>query len=186
MDDRIIDFNEIKNRVNEKDVDKFEAYMFSLYYEMSDGKLNMAEFSRKVMEYMEKNNISQDKFMKMQTKLMERYGFDPSDLENQLKALGIENIIPGGGDIEKAKKTLGFQEKYKDRLKVKTVNSYYINNDKNKLEIITEGTNVILKSEKNIDLNDIELNEFLCSYKKLNDENQLEISICENTREYIY
>ncbi|MBU5454899.1 DUF3867 domain-containing protein [Caproiciproducens sp. MSJ-32] len=186
MDDRIIDFNEIKNRVNEKDLDKFEAYIFSLYYEMSNGKLNMAEFSKKVMEYMEKNNISQDKFMKMQTKLMERYGFDPSELENQLKALGIESIIPGGGDIEKARKTLSFQEKYKDRLKVKTINSYPIENDKNKLEIITDGTNVILISEKNIDLNDIELNEFLCSYKKLQEDNSLKIYICENTREYIY
>ena len=53
---------------------------------------------------MESNNISQDKFMKMQTKLMERYGFDASALESQLKTLGIENVIPGGGDIEKAKK----------------------------------------------------------------------------------
>ena len=85
MDDRVIDFNEIKNRVNEKDVDKFESYMFSLYYEMSDGKLNMAEFSKKALDYMESNNISQDKFMKMQTKLMERYGFDASALESQLK-----------------------------------------------------------------------------------------------------
>lgn len=186
MDDRVIDFNEIKNRVNEKDVDKFESYMFSLYYEMSDGKLNMAEFSKKVLDYMESNNISQDKFMKMQTKLMERYGFDASALESQLKTLGIENVIPGGGDIEKAKKTLSFQEKYKDRLKVKTINSYYINNDKNKLEIITEGINVLLKSEQNIDLNDLELNEFLCSYKKLQDDNSLKISICENAREFNY
>ena len=28
MDDRIIDFNEIKNKANEKDVDKLENYMY--------------------------------------------------------------------------------------------------------------------------------------------------------------
>ena len=32
MDDRIIDFNEIKNQAREKDVDKLENYMYSLYY----------------------------------------------------------------------------------------------------------------------------------------------------------
>ena len=39
---------------------------------------------------MEKNNISQDKFLKMQTKLMERYGFDASGFEEQLKSLGLD------------------------------------------------------------------------------------------------
>ena len=55
--DRIIDFNEIKNRVNDKDVDKFESYIYNLYYDMSSGKLNMSDFTKKMMEYMEENNI---------------------------------------------------------------------------------------------------------------------------------
>ena len=45
--DRIIDFNEIKNRVNDKDVDKFESYIYNLYYDMSSGKLNMSDFTKK-------------------------------------------------------------------------------------------------------------------------------------------
>ena len=40
--DKIIDFNELKNKVNEKDIDNFESYIYSLYYKMSEGKLTMA------------------------------------------------------------------------------------------------------------------------------------------------
>lgn len=184
--DKIIDFNELKNKVNDKDVDKFESYMYSLYYDMNDGKLNMADFTKKVMGYMQENNISQDKFLKMQTKLMERYGYDASALEEQIKSLGLSNFIPQGGDIEKARKAISFQEKYKERIKVKTINTYFLDNDKNKLDIITEDVNVILKSEGKIDLTDLELNDFLCSYKKIVEDSKLKITICENTKEYEY
>ena len=30
--DKIIDFNELKNRVNDKDVDQFESYIYSLVH----------------------------------------------------------------------------------------------------------------------------------------------------------
>ena len=49
MSDRIIDFNEIKNKVKDKDVDKFEEYIYSMYYKMAEGKLNMADFSKNIM-----------------------------------------------------------------------------------------------------------------------------------------
>ena len=184
--DRIIDFNELKNRVNDKDIDKFESYIYSLYYDMSSGKLSMADFTKKMMEYMEQNNISQDKFLKMQTKLMERYGFDGSAIEEQIKSLGLNNVIPGAGDIEKIRKSMSFQEKYKDRIKVSTVNTYFIKNEKNNINILTDGEKVILTSEGKIDLNDLELNEFLCSYKKVIEDKNLSISICENVKEYEY
>ena len=184
--DRIIDFSEIKNRINDKDIDKFESYIYNLYYDMSSGKLNMSDFTKKMMDYMEENNISQDKFLKLQTKLMERYGFDASGIEEQLKTLGLNNVIPGAGDVEKIRKNMSFQEKYKDRLRVSTVNNYYISNEKNNLKILTENEKVILTSEGKIDLNDLELNEFLCSYKKVVEDKNLIITICENVKEYEY
>ena len=51
MDDRIIDFNEIKNQAREKDVDKLENYMYSLYYDMAQGKLTIADFNKSIMQY---------------------------------------------------------------------------------------------------------------------------------------
>ena len=49
-----------------------------------------------------------------------------------------------------------------------------------------ENENVILLSEKNIDLNDIELNEFLCSYKKVLEDKKIQITIGSNTKGYEY
>lgn len=186
MSDRIIDFNEIKNKAKDKDVDKFEEYIYSMYYQMAEGKLNMADFSKNIMKYMEENNISQDKFLKMQTKLMERYGFDASAIEEQIKSLGLNNVIPGAGDIEKIRKNMSFQEKYKDRIKVSTTNTYFINNEKNNLNVLTDENKVILTSAGKIDLTDVELNDFLCSYKKLLEDNSLKIILCEDTKEYDY
>ena len=99
--DKIIDFNELKNRVNDKDVDQFESYIYSLYYKVAEGKLSMADFSNQLTEYMVQNNISQDKFLKMQTKLMERYGIDTTGFEEQLKSLGLNNISTDPKDYEK-------------------------------------------------------------------------------------
>ena len=53
--DKIIDFNELKNKVNEKDIDNFESYIYSLYYKMAEGKLTMAEFTKEMTAYMENN-----------------------------------------------------------------------------------------------------------------------------------
>lgn len=184
----IIDFNELKNRVNDKDIDKFEDYIYSLYYTMGEGKINMLEFSKKIQAYMEENNISQEKFLNIQKKIMERYGFDMNNIDEQMKAYGVDTSQFGalGKNYEEMRKTLSFQEKYKGKINSKTVTTYYIKNSKNDVEIIMEDCNVILKSFAHVDLTDNELNEFLCSYKKLVEEKPLNISICENASTYIY
>ena len=106
--DKIIDFNELKNKVNEKDVDNFESYIYNLYYKMAEGKLSMAEFTQEMTSYMEKNNISQDKFLKIQTKLMERYGLDAKGLEEQIKSMGLDKFGIDSVDYEKTRKVLSF------------------------------------------------------------------------------
>lgn len=192
--DRVIDFNEIRNKANEKasekdmnkDIDKIESYMYSLYYKMAEGKLNMSEFTKEMTTYMEENNISQDKFLKMQTKLMERYGLDTSTFEQQLKSLGINNIKADTNTYEKARKTMSFQEKYKDRMEIKGVSTYYIKNERNNVMIFVESESVILKSPGKIDLADLELNDFLCSYKKVLEDKPLKVSMCEEVKEYMY
>lgn len=88
-DDRIIDFNELKNKVKETDIDKFENYMYELYFSVADGSMTMSEFTSKIYDYMRENNISNEKFMNMQKKLLERYGVDEAEIERQLKSMGI-------------------------------------------------------------------------------------------------
>ena len=109
------------------------------------------------------------------------------DIANQMKNMGID--IPNIDqitDYEKIRKTLSFKDKYGSKLTTKSVNSYFIKNDINELEIIMNEEKITIKSPKNVDLNDNELNELLCSYKKLMEEKLLNIDICENMKNYNY
>lgn len=179
--DRIIDFNELKNN---KDVDKFESYIYGLYYSVAQGTMSMTDLTKNIFKYMEENNISQERFIEIQKKLMERYGLDASMFEEQLKSFGVNNNI--GKDYENIRKSMGFYEKYKSRIKVKSTSTYIIKNNSNNLEIMLNEENVNIKSFKKIDLNDNELNEFLCSYKKVIEDKPLKVSLCENVLDYIY
>ena len=91
-----------------------------------------------------------------------------------------------GLNYETMKKTISFQEKYKSRISTKGMSEYFIKNEKNDLKVLLEKEDVILISEKNIDLNDSELNEFLCSYKKVIEDKKLQIVLCENIKSYEY
>ena len=185
MSDKIIDFNELKNKAKDKDIDKFEDYIYSMYYELSEGKMNMADFSKHIMSYMEENNVSQDKLLNIQKKILERYGFDSSSVEDQVKIPGL-NMNNSGTNYETMKKAMSFQEKYKSRISTKAMSEYFIKNEKNNLKVLLEKEDVILISEKNIDLNDNELNEFLCSYKKVIEDKKIQIVLCENIKSYEY
>lgn len=183
----VIDFNELKNKATDKDVDKFEDYIYSMYYSMAQGNMSMAEMSREILKYMQEKNISQEKFMNIQKKIMERYGVSSEDLEEQMKSMGIDaSLNPLGTKYEDARKVMGFQEKYKGKLSINTTTGYHIKNSKNDVEIHLQEENILLKSYGKIDLTDNELNEFLCSYKKVVGNKVLNISICENASTYLY
>lgn len=185
MSDKIIDFNELKNKVKDKDIDKFEDYIYSMYYKLAEGKMNMADFSKNIMAYMQENNISQDKLINIQKKFLERYGIDPSMIEGQFKIPGFD-MSSSMSNYETVRKNMSFQEKYKSRMSNKAVSEYFIKNERNDLTIFLENQDVILISEKNIDLSDNELNEFLCSYKKVIEDKKINIVLCENTKRYEY
>lgn len=190
----IINFNDLKNKATDKDLDKFEQYMYSLYSSVVQGTLTMSDFMEKIQEYMEKNNISQEKFVNIQKKLMEKYteayGINFKDVEKQMKDLGVD--VKGLGlnvenfSYDNVKKNISFHEKYNAKPVMKQVTEYHIKNDKNDVKVELIGENIFLKSSKKIDLKDTELNEFLCSYKKLFDNKQLSITVCESITSYNY
>lgn len=185
MSDKIIDFNELKNKAKDKDIDKFEDYIYSMYYKLAEGKMNMADFSKDIMSYMQENNISQDKLLNIQKKFLERYGVDSSTIEEQFKIPGF-NMNNSGLNYETMKKTISFQEKYKSRIATKSMSEYFIKNEKNDLKLLLENEDVTLISENNIDLNDNELSEFLCSYKKVIEDKKIKVVLCENIKSYEY
>ena len=189
-DDRIIDFNELKNKVKDSDVDKFEQYIYSLYGSVMSGSLSMVEFSKKIMDYMKENNISQEKFVNIQKKFMERYGMDASEIDSQLRNFGIDPNNIDFNDINNSnfndiKNSIGFYEKDSQKIKPKASVETYIKNDHNDIKIIIDQEQVTLISKGKINLLDAELNELLLSYKNVLSKT-INITMCENATEYNY
>lgn len=81
---------------------------------------------------------------------------------------------------------MSFEEKYNKKIVKKSIEEYEIKNEINNLKVVLEGVNVTLLSEKTVDLTDNELNEFLCSYKKVVGDKQLNVTICSNINSYPY
>jgi len=175
----VIDFNELKNKVRDKDIDDFESYIFNLYGQMGAGTQDIASINKAIVEYMEKNNISYEKFMEIQTKLMERYGVSMEDIQSQYN-------LTDNDEYKKYRKQLGFMDKYKGKITDYSGFYYEIRNSVNDLSLFLNKTVVIITSKQKVDLSDNELNEFLVSYKKLQDDKTLQIRISESLREYDY
>ena len=206
-DDRIIDFNELKNKVKDSDVDKFENYMYDLYFSVANGSMTMSQFTQKIYEYMRENNISQEKFLKMQNKLMERYGVDPGEIDKQIRNLGINpnnlsfddlnkintmntsTTSPSTSANNKVEEVIDRNSDFFKKYGSKGENINYftttLKNDVNDIKIIIDKEVVTLISEKSINLVDAELNEFLLSYKSMYND-KIKVVICENCKEYDY
>ena len=179
----IIDFNEIKNKARDKDIDKFEQYIYGLYYSLAQGQITMKDLYSNLNEYMKENNISQEKLINIQKEIMKRYGFNFEDIENQMKSMGIDTQnFNMNMDYEALRKTMSFKEKYKDKIQEKVFIVYEINN----IKIYITGNEVILEGEGKGNLKDNKISEFLCSYKKLLGDETLKVSIFENVQEYDY
>lgn len=173
----VIDFKDIKNKVREKDVDELEAYVFDLYYDVAQGKMNYAQLNDKILEYIKEHNIPEEKFIDMQKKLMERYGYSEEDLKAQMSF-----FKPNNDTI----KTYNLKNKYGSSLTNTNTIKKLIKNDINDLTIYCEDVSVYIFSTKNIDLNDNELNDFLVSYKKQMDNKTLDVSMSENIKSFQY
>ena len=203
-DDRIIDFNELKNKVKDSDVDKFENYMYDLYFSVADGSMTMSQFTSKIYEYMRENNISQEKFIKMQNKLLARYAVDQKELDKQMKNFGLDpnnlnledlnkftyNSPNVGSSTKKTNNTSidknsDFYKKYSENLQSKELIITSLKDEVNDIKIIIEKEKVTLISEGKINLVDAQLNELLLSYKSMYND-KLKVVICENCKEYDY
>ncbi|MGB4589386.1 MAG: DUF3867 family protein [Clostridiaceae bacterium] len=175
----VIDFNDLKNKVRDKDIDDFETYIINLNAQMGAGNTDFTSMYKSILDYREKNNISFEKFAEIQKKLVERYGFSADDLNSQFN---LEN----NPEYKNYRKKLGFTEKYKGKVTDFAGMSYEIKNDKNDLILFLNKKVVLISSKKKVDLADNELNEFLVSYKKLLEDEKLQIRISENYLEYDY
>lgn len=193
-DDKIIDFGSFQNKVKDSDVDKLEEYMYSMYTKVSSGGMSPLDFSKSINEFMKKNNISVEKFGQMQEKLLERYGFDPKNIEEDMKRMGIDmnesayiinnNDKEGAYSVRDFGDKLAFFERYAG-LEEKAIMYYLLDNGVNKVKFIMDGDILTLVSEKKIDLSDPDVNTFIAGYRQANKE-KIKVVICEATNSYDY
>ncbi len=171
----IIDLNQFKSKVRDKDVDELENYIYSLYFQVAEGKMSLADVNREIRKYIEENGISDTKFMEIQKKLVERYGYNADELQQQL--------LGDSGILIKHKSLL---EKYGKSIEDMTGFRKVIRNDRNDLVIFCSGRQVILLSDGAIDLDDNELNEFLVSFKRQAGDEPLDIEMAESIKKFQY
>lgn len=207
-DEKIISFNELKDKVKESDINKFEQYVQDLYIQISAGKMTMFQFSKKMTDYMQENGISEEKLINIQKKMMERYGIDPQTLEEMRKMgmdpsqMNFSNNKEEKSDShrktsindfdlnefankDKAAIKLGFFENYKKDLIEKNILEYKIDNEKNNIKILMNDNELVIISEKKLDLSDESINKFIANYRATLDDS-LKVIICEATNTYEY
>lgn len=64
--------------------------------------------------------------------------------------------------------------------------TYSISNSLNNIKIYINEETVMIRSRGQIDLEDLELNDFLCSYKKVMKDKSLKIVLCEKAGTFEY
>lgn len=198
-DEKIISFEDIRNRVKESDIDLFEEFIGEEIMDLDyEGDLNLLDFIKKVSDYQEENNIPNKKFLDMQKQFMERYGFElvnpsPEELEkikkslnskaniDKLKSLDMNNPV----SMIRTSALLSLRADFEDKAYEKNIIQLDLKNDKNDLKIIFNGENVTVISEKKIDFSDEDINKAIANYRAIVGDS-IRIQICEATNSYDY
>lgn len=193
-DEKIINFKDMKDKVKPSDVDKFDEYIYSLFGEVASGNISMFEFTSRITKYMEENNISKEKFIELEKQMLQRYGFDIDNIEEEMKKLQNENSQEKisnfvkeweGMDNNSVARRLGFYDYYAKQLKETNVLELNVKNEKNDVRILLDKNKITLISEKKIDLSDSEINQIITYYRGTMNE-PLKVLICEATNQYDY
>ncbi|MDU0964016.1 DUF3867 family protein [Peptostreptococcus anaerobius] len=198
-DEKIISFEDIRNRVKESDIDLFEEFIGEEIMDLDyEGDLNLLDFIKKVSDYQEENNIPNKKFLDMQKQFMERYGFElvnpsPEELEkikkslnskaniDKLKSLDMNNPV----SMIRTSALLSLRADFEDKAYEKNIIQLDLKNDKNDLKIIFNGENVTVISENKIDFSDEDINKAIANYRVIVGDS-IRVQICEATSSYDY
>lgn len=184
-DEKIINFDKLQEKWDEQEIEKFEGFLNSKMDLVFRGQLTMAEFSKSMRDYQRENNISNDKLIELQKKILSKMGvdLDLNEIDKEIERLEETMKSEDGKSINIRK--MAFFDYYSDRIENKEIAQIKLENSKNNLSMIFDSNQIIVFSEKQVDFSDDELNEIIAGYKE-SVEGSLKITTCEATKIYEY
>lgn len=195
-DKKIIKFGKLQEKWDEQEVDKFEEFLNMMMEDVVTGSISISEFTAKMSKYQIDNNISNEKLMELQKKLLQKMGIDIdiNDFNKQMEILeGLENNSENSDSKEKDKnrfdtkkiKEIAFFDFYKDKIENKKIPEFHLKTEKNDLIMFMEEDKITIITEGKIDFADDELNGVITDYRECI-HGSLKIIACEATKIYEY
>lgn len=184
-DDKIINFDKLQEKWDEQEVDKFESFLNSKMEAVFSGQISMSEFSKSMKEYQDKNNISNEKLIDLQKKLLNKMGvdLDINNIDKEISKLEESIKKEGKGDVNIRR--MAFFDYYSDQIENKEIPKMELKNSKNDMMLLFIGNKIIIITENKVDFSDDEFNQIVAGYKSTV-EGSLKIITCEATKVYEY
>ncbi|MEG0250489.1 MAG: DUF3867 family protein [Peptostreptococcus sp.] len=195
-DEKIIKFGKLQEKWNEQEVDKFEDFLNMMMEDVVTGNISISEFTAKMSKYQLDNNISNEKLMELQKKLLEKMGIDIdiNDFNKQMEIL--EGLEKSGSNSDsdgenknsfdtKKIKEIAFFDFYKDKITNKKIPEFHLKTEKNDLIMFMEEDKITIVTENKIDFADDELNAVITDYRECI-HGSLKIVACEASKIYEY
>lgn len=184
-DEKIINFDKLQEKWDEQEVDKFEAFLNSQMDGVFSGRLTMAEFSKSMRQYQQENNISNEKLIELQKKILSKMGVDLDLNELDKEIANLEEVMKDEDGKTINIRKMAFFDYFSDKIETKEIPQMKMENGKNNLSLQFDGNQITIISEKQVDFSDDELNEIIAGYKE-SVEGSLKIITCEATKIYEY
>ncbi|WBW99218.1 DUF3867 family protein [Oceanirhabdus sp. W0125-5] len=171
----IIDINQLRNKVTEKDVNEFREFIFRLYDKLAEGKLFVGEITEQMDQYAEIKGITEEKLCNLREELIkeltEEVGFNFKEIEKQIEETDL-NL-----DFEELEEQLKFYDTNIKNISIKGVFKYRINNQFNDILIIFEGDKGYILTQRKPDFNDKDLKNIIQDYKQNHNKNEIEVIV---------
>lgn len=185
-DKKIINFDKLKEKWDDKEIDKFEEFMNLQTERIITGQISIAELIKSMKKYQVEHNITNDGIMKLQKKMIDNLGLniEVEDVDREVEEIR-RYLNEEDEDLTLELRNKAFFAYYSDRIENKDIACMELKNEKNNLTLMIMGKEIIIYSEKRVDFSDDELNGIVALYKE-SIEGGLKIITCEATKIYEY
>lgn len=187
--DRIIDFNDLKDKARAEEIKEFDRFINSLYVSLMGGKITLGEMNTAINKYAKDNEISEKKMYELKERMFEKRGFSREVLKAKFQEVGldpsyVDTIFTYDEKAKKAKES--FYIKYGAEIERDELYICPFESEKNQMTVYFQTEKVKLLSSGKIDLEDEDLKAFLQLYKEAIKGEELQIAYFESIGEFKY